>query len=276
MLHFIGGELMSEFRRSVAYPWALTGIFAAFHFVTSMLPYSVLGTGGGFLSWGMISAPIVGFLLGPFFGTISILIGSILNVLVFNPGEILGPVVLTLAPGSGALAAGLLRANKPVGVIAVYLIGLIVFLLGPVGSLAYPYLWLHAISFLLVFPFVVPKTRRLLLKGLHFSKESNPAIIVFSVWLMSFIALIADNLIGGAIGTYYFVYILLFDPTALASVYMGIALVYPVERIIASAIVAGVALAVGYILAKSYFDLPVLPTSQMTIEELSEEEVESG
>jgi len=92
---------------------------------------------------------------------------------------------------------------------------------------------------------------------------------------MSFIALLADNLIRGAIGIYYFVYILLFDPTALASVYMGIALVYPVERIIASVIVALVALSVGYALAKSYFDLPVLPTRQMTIEELSEEEVQS-
>jgi len=266
---------MSEFKRSVAYPWALTGIFAAFHFVTSMLPYSVLGTGGGFLSWGMISAPIVGFLLGPFFGTISILIGSILNVLVFNPGEILGPVILTLAPASGAFAAGLLRSNKPVGVIVIYLIGFIVFLIGPVGLLAYPYLWLHAITFLLVFPFIVPKTRSLLLRGLHFGKEGNPVITVFSVWLMSFIALIADNLIGGAIGTYYFVYILLFDPAGLAAIYMGIALVYPVERIIASVIVAGVALAVGYVLAKSYFDLPVLPTRQMTIEELSEEEIQS-
>jgi len=266
---------MSEFKRSIAYPWALTGIFAAFHFVTSMLPYSVLGTGGGFLSWGMISAPIVGFLLGPFFGTISILIGSILNVIVFNPGEILGPVVLTLAPSSGALAAGLLRANKPVGVIAIYLIGFIVFLIGPLGLLAYPYLWLHAITLLLVFPFVIPRTRRLLLRGLHFAKEGNSAITLFSVWLMSFIALIADNLIGGAIGTYYFVYILLSDPTGLAVVYMGIALVYPVERIIASVIVAGVALSVGYVLAKSYFDLPVLPTRQMTIEELSEEEIQS-
>jgi hypothetical protein len=268
--------MMSEFKRSIAYSWALTGIFAAFHFVTSMLPYSVLGTGGGFLSWGMISAPIVGFLLGPFFGTISILIGSILNVLVFNPGEILGPVILTLAPASGALAAGLLRANKPLGVIAIYLIGFIVFLVGPVGLIAYPYLWLHAITLLLIFPFVVPRTRRLLLRGLHFTKEGNPVITLFSVWLMSFIALIADNLIGGAIGTYYFVYILLFDPTALATVYIGIALVYPIERIIASAIVTVVALAVGYALARSYFDLPVLPTKQMTIEELSEEEIQSG
>ncbi|MFW9956499.1 MAG: hypothetical protein ACFFCT_00390 [Candidatus Odinarchaeota archaeon] len=266
---------MSEFKRSVAYPWALTGIFAAFHFVTSMLPYSVLGTGGGFLSWGMISAPIVGFLLGPFFGTISILIGSILNVIVFNPGEILGPVVLTLAPASGALAAGLLRANKPVGVVAIYLIGLVVFLIGPIGLHAYPYLWLHTISLLLVFLFIIPQARRFLLKGLHFKKEGSPAITVFSVWLMAFIALLADNLIGGAIGTYYFAYILLFDIPGLASVYMGIALVYPVERIIASIIVAGVALAVGHVLAKSYFDLPVLPTQQITIEELSEEEVQT-
>jgi hypothetical protein len=267
---------VSEFKRSIAYPWALTGVFAAFHFVMSMLPYSVLGTGGGFLSWGMISAPIVGFLLGPFFGTISILIGSILNVLVFNPGEILGPVILTLAPASGAFAAGLLRANKPFGVIAIYLIGFIVFLVGPVGLIAYPYLWLHAITLLLIFSFVVPRTRRLLLRGLHFAKEGNPVTTLFSVWLMSFIALIADNLIGGAIGTYYFVYVLLFDPTGLATVYIGLALVYPIERIIASAIVTVVALAVGYALARSYFDLPVLPTKQMTIEELSEEEIQSG
>ena len=267
---------MSQFKQSIAYPWALTGIFAAFHFVTSMWPYTVLGTGGGFLSWGMISAPIVGFLLGPFFGTISILIGSILNVAVFNPGEILGPVILTLAPTSGALTAGLLRANKPAYVIAIYLIGLIFFIIGPIGLLAYRYLWLHAISLVLVFLFVVPKTRHLLFGGLHFKKEGNPTITVFSIWLMAFIALLADNLIGGAIGSFYYVYVLMFDPNALAGLYMGIALVYPVERIIASIIVTGVALAVGYVLAKSYFDLPVFPTKEITIEELSEEEAQAG
>jgi hypothetical protein len=267
---------VSEFKRSIAYPWALTGIFAAFHFVTSMLPYSVLGTGGGFLSWGMISAPIVGFLLGPFFGTISILIGSLLNLVVFNPGEILGPLILTAAPTSGALVAGLLRANRPTGVILVYLIGLILFLIGPIGSLAYPYLWLHTIGLLLVFLFVIPKLRSILSRGMHFKSEINPAVTVFSIWLMAFIALLADNLIGGAIGSFYYVYVLLFDPTALAGIYIGIALVYPVERIIASVIVAVVALGVGYALANSYFDLPVLPTGQTTIEELTEEEIQEG
>jgi hypothetical protein len=266
---------MSEFKRSLAYPWALTGIFAAFHFVTSMLPYSVLGTGGGFLSWGMVSAPIVGFLLGPFFGTISILIGSILNVVVFNPGEILGPIILTLAPTSGALAAGLLRANKPIGTVAIYLVGLGVFLIGPIGLLAYPYLWLHTITLLLVFLFIIPKTRHILIRGLHFKADVNPLITLFSIWLMSFIALIADNLIGGAIGSFYYVYVYLFDPSALASIYMGIAFVYPVERIIASIIVLWIAMPIGYVLAKSYFDLPVFPTGRMTIEELSEEEVET-
>ena len=75
---------MSGFTKSVAYPWALTGIFGAFHLVLTFIPYSVLGMGGGFLTWGMVSAPIVGFLLGPFYGTIAVLAGSLIGTGIFN------------------------------------------------------------------------------------------------------------------------------------------------------------------------------------------------
>ena len=93
------------FSRSVAYPWALTGIFGAFHLVLTFLPFTVLGMGGGFLTWGMISAAIVGFLLGPFYGTVAVLVGSFIGTGVFNLGGILGPIVPVLAPTVGAFAA---------------------------------------------------------------------------------------------------------------------------------------------------------------------------
>ncbi|MBE0526428.1 MAG: hypothetical protein IH631_05760, partial [Candidatus Thorarchaeota archaeon] len=85
---------MSGFSRSISYPWALTGIFGAVHFVITLIPFNIALGGGGEISFGLVSAPIIGFLLGPFFGVISVLIGSLLAIFI-NPGiAILGPLTV--------------------------------------------------------------------------------------------------------------------------------------------------------------------------------------
>ncbi|MFW9800730.1 MAG: hypothetical protein ACFFD9_09855, partial [Candidatus Thorarchaeota archaeon] len=101
---------MSDFRRSGAYPWALTGIFAAVHLVITLIPYSLSVSGTGVISFGMISASIVGYLLGPFFGTVSVLIGSYLGIFI-NPEVALLGLTTPIATATGALAAGLLRVR---------------------------------------------------------------------------------------------------------------------------------------------------------------------
>ena len=64
---------MSNFTRSGAYPWALVGVFAAVQLVMTAFPITFAIGVGGILSLGLVAAPIIGYLLGPFFGTISVL-----------------------------------------------------------------------------------------------------------------------------------------------------------------------------------------------------------
>jgi len=46
---------------------ALLGIFTALHLVITLIPYSISLGGGAAISFGLVSAPILGFLLGPFY-----------------------------------------------------------------------------------------------------------------------------------------------------------------------------------------------------------------
>lgn len=243
------------------YEWALTGIFAAFHLVLSMVPLYLLGMGGGFISWGLISAPIVGFLLGPFYGLISVAIGSILGTVFFNIGGILGPIVPVFAPMTSALVSGCIRFKRYRVIPPVFLLGIVVYLVGPIGLITLPYIWLHLIAALLSFSLLIPIVKRRLDKLLQASDRSpEPTSSVF-VWLTGFFALMADHLIGATMSQYYFFYVLGFEANALAASYLATVLVYPIERILASIII-------GFILvlltvAISHGDIP-LPESPDT------------
>ncbi|MCK5389139.1 MAG: hypothetical protein KAJ36_01530, partial [Candidatus Thorarchaeota archaeon] len=144
------------FTRSSAYPWALTGIFGAFHLVLTFIPFAVLGMGGGFLTWGMISAVLVGFLLGPFYGTLAVLMGSFIGTGVFNLGGILGPIVPVLAPAAGAFAAGALRTGRIKELFVLFLIATVGFIVGPIGIPAFLFIWMHLITLGIIAILLVP------------------------------------------------------------------------------------------------------------------------
>jgi len=126
---------MSNFTRSGAYPWALVGIFAAVQLVMTYFPFTFAIGGGGILSLGLVSAPIIGYLLGPFFGTISVLIGSFLGValnVAAHPLAMFTPI----APAASALVAGSLRVKKPIVVPIVYIAAIAIFLVSPIAGLS--------------------------------------------------------------------------------------------------------------------------------------------
>jgi hypothetical protein len=110
-----------SFYQSKTYSWALTGIFSAIHFDITIIPFSLAIGVQGVISLGMISGPLVGFLLGPFYGTIAVLIGSILAMFANPLLAVLGPFT-PIATASGALAAGLFRTGKPIGVTGIHLL----------------------------------------------------------------------------------------------------------------------------------------------------------
>ncbi|TFG28569.1 hypothetical protein EU527_17160 [Candidatus Thorarchaeota archaeon] len=235
--------MISNIRTGTIY-WALTGIFAALHLVLTMIPLFVLTGGQGFISMGLVSSVVIGFVLGPFYGAISVLIGSGIGVLIFNIGGILGPFIPIVAPVAGAFVAGCLKTKQKEFVLGLFAMGIIVYLISPIGLILPIYIWMHAVAMILTFLFVISKSSSWIYKRLPFEK-SNPEANLLPLWLISFIALMADNLIGGALGAFWFVYVVGISPADLAGIFIGAVLVYPFERMAVTLVVTAVLMALG-------------------------------
>ena len=267
---------MSGFTKSVAYPWALTGIFGAFHLVLTFIPYSILGMGGGVLTWGMVSAPIVGFLLGPFYGTISVFAGSLIGTGIFNPGGILGPIVPILAPTAGAFAAGALRTGRVRELFVIFLIAILGYIVSPIGVQASIFIWLHLITFFIITILLVPQVYDRLKKSVTFDRGRELTLMPLAIFLFSFIALLTDHIVGNTASVYYLHYIGGFDVSTLVGFWLPITFVYPIERLVASIILAVVVVAASEAIVQTGLELPVSPWESREPLELSPDEVENG
>jgi hypothetical protein len=264
------------FTRSVAYPWALTGVFGAFHLVLTFLPFSVLGMGGGFLTWGMISAALVGFLLGPFYGTIAVLAGSLIGTGVFNLGGILGPIVPVLAPTAGAFAAGALRTGRVRELFLVFLISTVAFILGPIGIPAFIFIWLHLITLVIITILLIPKLMNRLKESVTFDKGRDLKLMPFSIILFSFIALLTDHIVGNTASVLYFHYVLAMDAPTLVGFWLPITFVYPLERLLATVILGLIVITAGEAIVQTGLELPSSPWDKKEQLELTPEDVENG
>lgn len=267
---------MSGLTKSVAYPWALTGIFGAFHLVLTFVPFTILGMGGGFLTWGMVSAAIVGFFLGPFYGTIAVLVGSVIGTGVFNLGGILGPLVPVLAPTAGAFAAGALRTGRVRELALVFLIAIIGYIVGPIGISAFGFIWLHLLTFFIIVILLVPKVFDRLKESATFEKGRNLRLMPVSIFLFSFIALLTDHIVGNTATVYYLYYFGAVDAATLATWWIPITFVYPIERLIATIALGSIVFAAGEAIVQTGFELPVSPWDSREPLELTPEEVENG
>ncbi len=245
---------MPPVTHSPVYPWALTGVFAAFHLVVSMLPYTPAGA--GIITWGMVSAVLVGLILGPLYGTISVGIGSILTMIAF-PSVAVISIFTPLAPMAGALTAGALIARRPWILYCVFSAAILLFVAGPIGFMAIGFLWLHCATLVFSLLYVVPGTSRKLRNGLELSKGTSAVVIGLAYWFTGFCALIADNLVGSALYQYY-AFSIGFDAPTLTGIYLAIMFVYPVERGVASIVLAAIAIATSRALASAHLSLPLI------------------
>jgi hypothetical protein len=259
------------FTRSVAYPWALTGIFAAIHLVITPIPFSLAVFGAGEISLGLVSAPIIGFLLGPFFGVIAVIIGSLI-ALFANPAiAILGPFT-AIATAAGAFGAGVMRTKVRIGIPILYLVAMGLFLISPIGLLLPHYLVFHFIVFLLSLIFFVPGISKKLIEPLKLERSFNRVSGFVAIWLLSIVAVTLDNVVGSAIGAFYFT-ALGTDPVALAAGFaLGIPVI-PIERLVGSIIVALILASLAEVLARDDFGLPLSRVGSFELLELSEEEI---
>lgn len=247
---------MAHSSRGLTYQWALTGVFAALHFVVSMLPAA--SAVGGTITWGWVSAPLIGFLLGPFWGIISVGIGSTLAMFAF-PGMALMSVLTPLAPMAGAFTAGTIKMRRPLRVYLLFVGAIVMFLIGPIGTLASGFLWLHVVTLFLSLAFVLPRVSPKLNNGLSFSHETSTAATTLAVWLMGFTAVMADHLVGSTLFVYYMFYIGSYSSIVLAGWFLPITFIYPIERAIASVVFAVLGLVIGKSVAGAHFELPAWP-----------------
>ena len=267
---------MSGFTKSAAYPWALTGIFAAFHLVLTFIPYSVLGMGGGFLTWGMVSAPIVGFLLGPFYGSIAACIGSFIGAGIFNLGGDLGPIIPIFAPTFGAFAAGSLRTGRSKELFILFLIAIIGYVLSPIGIEAFVFIWLHIVTLVLIAILLIPSLLNKLSEATTFEKGRNALLMPFAILLFSFIALLSDHIVGSSLAVYWYTYVLGVPAATLVPVFVSLAVVYPAERIVAAIVLTVAMIAIEEAIVQTGLELPTSPWDRVEQRELTHEEIENS
>jgi hypothetical protein len=270
-LHYIGDK-MSGLTRSVAYPWALTGIFGAVHLVITLIPFNFSVTGGGEISFGLISAPILGFLLGPFFGVIAVLIGSVIAILFNSTIAVIGPFTV-IATAAGAFAAGAIRTKIRIGIPILYLVAMIAFLISPIGLIIPYFLLFHFIIFLLSLTFFVPGVSKRLIEPLLLERSFNRLSRLVSFFLLSIVAVTLDNVIGSALGAYYFIAAFAMTPDALAALFaLGISVI-PIERLLGSVVIAIILAALAEVLVRANFGLPLSRIGNFELLDLSEDEI---
>lgn len=262
---------MSSYANSRAYPWALTGIFAALHLVITLIPFSIGVGGGGEISFGLVSAPIVGFLLGPFYGVIAVLAGSLIAMFLNTSIAIIGPFT-AIATAAGAFAAGAMRTKLRAIVPFLYIIAIGTYLLSPIGSLLPQFITFHSIIFILSMLFIIPVISSKLVEPLRFEGKFNPVTGFISLWLLSIVAVTLDNVVGSAIGAFYFIAAFGMEPSALAALFAGGIPLIPIERIVGSVIVTIILVALTEVLTRADFGLPLSRVGKFELLELEEEE----
>jgi hypothetical protein len=217
----------------------LAGIYAAIQFVVTLCPMTfILPWIGGYVTLGIISAPVIGYLLGPRYGGFAVLLGSLIGT-IFDPWAAVLSYFTPLAPTISALVAGMLRTQRFRLVSIIFLIAVCLFLFSPVGWLSWSFLWFDFITLGFTLLILFPSIKRRLVQGLVFPPSRIDILTILSVWSLVFIGIMADHVVFSVIGAFYYLWL---PPALVSGFYNPVAFLYPTERIILSVIGLVVAL----------------------------------
>ena len=215
---------------------AVIAVFAALHAVLSSLPYTItIGVGGGSITLGIITAPLIGIILGPISGGVAVTIGSIIGMFINPSGAIFG-LLSFLPPTFGAFSAGF--SFKKMGYVSAAMIlgSILIFYSNPNGMEASLYPFLHIIALILGLAF----STRLAIWSTDGSKIEKLGI---GIPIAAFIGTLTDHILGSAFAIWIF--------NLPAPVWNTIIFVYPIERIVAVIITTAIAIPLYYSLKRS-------------------------
>lgn len=203
---------------------SVIAVFAAVQAVATIIPVTITIGVSGSITLGVVTAPLVGFLLGPTQGGISVLLGSLIGLFLNPSGAIFGALT-AVPPALGAVGAGCVRLKRGYVPGIVILLSICLFYAHPFGRAAILYPWLHIVAMIVAFSPLAA------LAGTYFSASGLRKITV-AVALAAFVGTLTDHASGSAMGIWYY--------NLPASIWNVVMYVYPIERIVTVLIVTAI------------------------------------
>ena len=189
--------------------------------MVTVIPFTIAIGVSGNITMGVMTAPLIGFLLGPITGGISVFVGSLIGLFLNPSGAIFGPLT-ALPPALGAAASGCIRMKRGYVPGMIILLSVAAFYAHPFGRAALFYPWLQIIAMILAFSPIAG------LAASYFT-TSELKKITFAVAVAALVGTLTDHAFGSALGIWYYNL-----PTAIWNTIMY---VYPIERVVTTAIV---------------------------------------
>jgi hypothetical protein len=221
---------------------ALTIVLAALYATAKLIYLSaIIGVGGRFFTAADALAPLYGILFGPYVGTTSVIVGSLIGISLTGQTLFLGLDFLPAAVNT--LTTALLMMKKRASAAIIFTALLLAFSLNPNTSLfipipnstvSIPYVWMHLIALAVL---ISPLPSR----GADAVKRASGKTLPLYVAVISFIGTMAQHLMGNMLFETILGSIQGYVPTGgWPLLWQTTFWVYPLERLLITAIASAI------------------------------------
>lgn len=232
---------------------ASIAIFSALYTVLRMTQtIPMIGVEGGKFSLSDMLAPLYGVILGPYVGGFSVILGTFLAIALGRPVSFM---FLDFLPAFvNAVALGFLVRRKWWPVVVLNAALLLAFLWNPltslfitVGSISFPFAWLHIVAFVVL---VSPLGR----KAGQWVETLKPANLTAGLAILAFVGTMMQHLMGNILTEVVYGHITgTMSTEAFGTMWTAVFFVYPWERLILVILAVVVGTPLVRVLKKSFF-----------------------